>query len=392
LSSRVILKRSIKRRIAFGHPWVYDNEIDRSDDLEDGSIVDVLTHSGQFLGRGYYNSGSTIRVRLLTRRNCRFDVGFFSKKIERSALLKSSLLRTSDAMRIVFGEADGLPGLIVDRFSEWLVVQFNTLGIARLKDVIVEALISVFKPKGIFEKSEGISLIKEGLEAREDWIYGSGPELLPFSSDGIIFFADTKGQKTGFFLDQRENAIRLSQYATDREILDVFSYTGNFSFHCIKKGARSATLVDASERALSVARETAEANRFTDSCQFVRANAFDYLRASDLPRTDLVIIDPPAMAKTPSSKRSALRGYKELNLRATKILKNEALLASSSCTQIVSEEDWSRTINEAFHDSKKVGVIVFRGGQPVDHPEVSSIFETRYLKFCLYRIFELADY
>jgi 23S rRNA (cytosine1962-C5)-methyltransferase len=216
--------------------------------------------------------------------------------------------------------------------------------------------------------------------------------LLPFSLNGVTFFADTKGQKTGFFLDQRDNAEKLSKYANERNVLDVFSYTGNFSFHCMSQGANRATLVDSSERALSVARETAEINGFISRCEFVRANAFDYLREESLAGHNLVIVDPPAMAKSPSSKKSALRGYKELNLRVIKKAVSGSLLASSSCTQIISEDDWMRTINDAFHDSKKVGIVSFRGGQPLDHPEVSSIFETRYLKFCLFRVFELCDF
>ncbi len=388
----MFLKKEIKRRVAFGHPWVYDNEIEKHDPLDDGCIVDVFTYSGQFLGKGYYNSGSTIRVRFITRRNCKLDTDFFSGKIRRAIQLKSLLLEDSDALRIVFGEADGLPGLIVDRFSDWLVVQFNTLGIQLMKKEIIEALILVLKPKGIFEKSEGTSLAKEGLEAKEGWLYGNGPELLPFSLNGISFLADTKGQKTGFFLDQRENAKRLSDYATGRRVLDVFSYTGNFSFHCINKGARSAILVDSSERALSVAKEIAEINRFSDKCEFIKTNAFDYLRENSLSGFGLAVIDPPAMAKSPSSKKNALRGYKELNLRVIKSLNDGALIASSSCTQIVSEEDWMRTINDAFHDCKKLGLVAFRGGQSLDHPEVTSIFETKYLKFCLFHIFELINY
>ncbi|HQC14323.1 class I SAM-dependent rRNA methyltransferase [Mesotoga prima] len=392
MSARVVLKRSIKRRIAFGHPWIYDNEIEKADFVEGGCIVDVLTNSGQFLGRGYYNPDSSIRVRLLTRRNCSIDTDFFAQKLKRSLGMKSSLLRYGNALRVTFGEADGLPGLIVDKFSDWLVVQFNTLGIGVLKNEIIEALIATLKPKGIFEKSEGISLTKEGLESKEGWLFGNGPELLPFSLNGIHFFADTKGQKTGFFLDQRDNAENLSKYANGRNVLDVFSYTGNFSFHCLSQGANRATLVDSSERALSVARETAEINGFISRCEFVRANAFDYLREESLAGHSLVIVDPPAMAKSPSSKKSALRGYKELNLRVIKKAVNGSLLASSSCTQIISEDDWMRTINDAFHDSKKVGIVSFRGGQPLDHPEVSSIFETRYLKFCLFRVIELCDF
>jgi len=387
-----VLKRNIKKRISMGHPWIYDNEIERCETPIDGSLVDVFTFSGQFVGRGYYNSNSIIRIRLLTRKNVSIDREFFKEKFSKAYRSRESLLRNSNAARIVFGEADGLPGLIVDKFSDYLVVQFNTLGINTFRDEIVESLVKLFNPTGIFEKSEGLALSKEGLERKEEWIHGKGPELIPFVLNGIKFLADTKGQKTGFFLDQRENALRLSSMSGGGRVIDLFSYTGNFALHCLAGGARAATLVDVSQRALDVASENASLNGWKDRCTFITANAFDFLRESDQSSFDIIVIDPPAMAKSSSSKANALRGYKELNLRAIKSLRSGRLLATSSCTQILSEEEWQRSINDAFQDSKKLGIVSFRGGQPSDHPEVSSIYETKYLKFLIYRVFGINEF
>ncbi|MDD5745136.1 MAG: class I SAM-dependent rRNA methyltransferase, partial [Mesotoga sp.] len=228
-----VLKRNIKRRISAGHPWIYDNEIERCESPLDGSLVDVFTFSGQFVGRGYYNSNSIIRIRLLTRKNVPIDREFFKERFSRVFRAREGLLRNSNAVRVIFGEADGVPGLIVDRFSDYLVVQFNTLGINTFRDEIVESLVKLFNPPGIYEKSEGLALSKEGLERREEWIHGKGPELIPFVLNGIRFLADTKGQKTGFFLDQRENALRLSPMSDGGKVIDLFSYTGNFALHCL---------------------------------------------------------------------------------------------------------------------------------------------------------------
>jgi 23S rRNA (cytosine1962-C5)-methyltransferase len=391
LNPKAYLRRNIKRRVALGHPWIYDNEIQSCDSVDDGQIVDVFTSSDQFLGRGYFNSLSTIRIRLLTRKNIEINGAFFREKILRAFNKKKALLNNGDSLRVVFGEADGLPGMIVDKFADFLVVQFNTLGIYTFRREIVDVLLELFSPKGIYEKSEGSSLEKEGLVQTGEWLAGDGPILIPFNIDGLRFLADMKGQKTGFFLDQRENAMKLAFLSNDRFVIDLFSYTGNFAFHCLNYGARSVVLVDISERALEVSEEIAKMNGFEHKCEFVKANAFDYLRNGDISKADIVIIDPPAMAKNTSSKSSALRGYKELNLRGIKNLRNDRVLATSSCTQIVSEEDWLKCINEAFADSKKLGTLIYRGGQPLDHPEVSSIFETKYLKFRVFSVHNIAE-
>lgn len=392
MNPRAVLKKNIKRRVSFGHPWIYDNEIHSCEPVKDGELVDVYSFSRQYVGRGYYNSSSVIRVRLLTRENRVIDRSFFEEKFSRAVSVRSVLVKNSDSFRVVFGEADGVPGLIMDKFSDYLVVQFNTLGINTFREEIMDSAVKLFSPAGVYEKSEGAALEKEGLEKTEGWIYGNGPELIPFLLNDIKFLADTKGQKTGFFLDQRDNALKLSRFSDGRRVLDLFSYTGNFAFHCLKGGASEVKLVDISERALEVAREIARLNGYTSKCEFTKGNVFDYLREGDLSRADIIVIDPPAMAKSSSSKSSALRGYKELNLRGIKSLKDGKLLATSSCTQIVPEEDWEKAIDKAFSDNKKLGVLVFKGEQPADHPRVTAIHETDYLKFRVFCVFTVAEF
>jgi len=382
LSPRVFLKKEIKRRVAFGHPWVYDNEIEKHDPLDDGCIVDVFTYSGQFLGKGYYNSGSTIRVRFITRRNCKLDTDFFSGKIRRAIQLKSLLLEDSDALRIVFGEADGLPGLIVDRFSDWLVVQFNTLGIQLMKKEIIEALILVLKPKGIFEKSEGTSLAKEGLEAKEGWLYGNGPELLPFSLNGISFLADTKGQKTGFFLDQRENRTLLKKYIRGGKGLDLFCYIGAWSMHLASAGAE-VTGVDASERAVIQAQKIANMNNFSERLSFVKDDVFSFLEtelASGEKRLDFIVLDPPAFVKSAGKIKEAVKAYRELNESCMRLLKTGGILATASCSYHLSGDLFIDMLHSASRNARRGVRLIEMRSQGPDHPVLLSVPETEYLK------------
>ncbi|WP_245612754.1 class I SAM-dependent rRNA methyltransferase [Kosmotoga pacifica] len=384
------MKKGIKRRIFNGHPWIYDNEISIFPECEDGALVDLFTSSGQFIGKGYYNSHSAIRIRLLTRKNENVDEHFFSRKIIKAYTLRNRFVKTTDAYRLVFGEADGLPGLIVDKYSDYFVLQINTLGMSKFRETIVGVLVRLFNPKGIYEKSEGNFLKLEGINPVSEWLHKTGPILIPFKMNEITFLADLRGQKTGFFLDQRYNAKLLSNYAHGRRVLDVFSYTGNFAIHMLKAGANSATLVDQSKRALEVAREVARINGIADRVEVFEGNAFDFLRAVKPGDYDMIIVDPPALVKNSRATEKALNAYKELNLRAIKNLK-EGVLATSSCTQAIKEEEWERTIYEAFIDNKKLGLQLFAGSQPADHPVSSAIYETKYLKFRAFTVHKIAD-
>ena len=388
--ARVFLKSDIKNRIKNGHPWVYDGEIDRIEgDFSDGDIVDVFYHSRDFLGRGYINSKSRIRIRLLTRKYEEIGKDFFLKRIRDIVSWKKKLIKDTDAFRVVFSEADGLPGLVVDKYSDYLVIQIGTLGMERQKSKIIDALVEEFDPKGIYEKSDYAAREREGLKKFRGWIYKSGPELIEYHSNGLKFYADTKGQKTGAFLDQRENAKLIGDFVQGEVILDVFSYTGNFAAHALKYGAKHVTLIDYSDRALEIAKKVLDENGFSGKYDIVLGNAFDKLREIDRSgekKYGVVILDPPAFAKSTSDKRSAYRGYKEINLRAMRILPNSGTLITSSCSRVVSEQEFMIVLYDAASDTKKRIRILRKGSQPPDHSPQLNIFETFYLKFFVLRV------
>ncbi|MFN4223780.1 MAG: class I SAM-dependent rRNA methyltransferase [Fervidobacterium nodosum] len=385
--AKVMLKKDIKRRILNGHPWIYDNEIEKIEgDFENGDIVHIFTFANQFLGVGYINTNSKITVRILSRKPTEINKEFIKSRINDALKNRYNIVK-EDAYRVVFGEADGLPGLIVDKFGDYLSVQFNTLGINKLKNHIIDVLLENFNPKGIFERTEGSAVKKEGLEEKTEWIYGNGPELIPFEINGLKFLADTKGQKTGAFLDQRENAKKLMEFAEGKECLDCFSYTGNFGMHLLRGGAKHVTFVDYSERAIDVAKEIAKLNNF-QNCTFIVANAFDFLKEEfeNSHLYDIVVLDPPSFAKSASSRDAAFKGYKEINYRSMKILKNNGILATASCTQVVSQKEFEDIIVDAGIDAKVILRMLYRGGQPIDHPQVYNILETMYLKFLILQV------
>ncbi|MCX7653882.1 MAG: class I SAM-dependent rRNA methyltransferase [Fervidobacterium sp.] len=385
--AKVILKKDIKRRILTGHPWIYDNEIERVEGaFEDGDTVDVFTYAHQFLGVGYINTRSKITVRLLSRKPVDINYDFFEQKIA-SAIRNRYAISHQGAFRVIFSEADGIPGLIVDKFGDYLSVQFNTLGINRYRQEILSVLIKFFEPKGIFERTEGSAIKKEGLDENIGWIYKEGPELIPFEMNDIKFLADTKGQKTGAFLDQRDNAKRLMEFSTGKVCLDCFCYTGNFGMHMLKGGAKHVTFVDYSERAIEIAKQTASINGF-NNCSFIVANAFDFLKQEfeDSKLYDIVVLDPPSFAKSSSNKEAAFKGYKEINYRSMKILRNEGILATASCTQVISYEEFEHVIIDAGIDAKVMLKLLYKGGQSLDHPQVYNILETIYLKFLILQI------
>ncbi len=386
---RVFLKPDLKNRVKNGHPWIYENEIDRIEgDFENGDIAMVFFHSGDFLGKGYLNTRSRITVRLLTRKNEEIDSEFFKRRLRKILEWKVPLIHDTNAFRVIFSEADGIPGLTVDKYADHLVIQIGTLGIDRLKMEILRALIDVLKPKGIYEKSDYSGREKEGLKPFRGWVYGTGPELLEFEMNGLRFLADTKGQKTGAFLDQRINATLLRDFASVKRALDVFSYTGNFSAHLLKYGTDHVTLIDYSERALEIAREILNRNGFKGRYDLILGNAFDELRKlhKSGEKYDLIVLDPPAFAKSFDDKKSAYRGYKEINLRSMKIMHDGGILATSSCSRVVSEADFLVVLYDSAADSKVKLRILKRGGQPPDHTPVLNIFETFYLKFLITRV------
>lgn len=387
--ANVYLKKDIKSRVLNGHSWIYENEIEKIiGEYTNGDIVDVF-HNKRFIGRGYINDNSKIRVRLLTKKHETIDYEWVKNKIKEAYEYRELLYGNEKSFRLIFGEGDYFPGLIIDKFEDYFVIQINTLGVYKLKNYIVDALIELFEPKGIFEKDDDKNSDIEGFEYIEGWIYKNGPELIPFEVNGIKFFADTLGQKTGFFLDQRYNALRVKELAYNKVVLDGFAYTGNFGIHALMGGAKYVTFLDYSDRALFVLEKTLKANNISnDKYELYETNTFDQLRKFDDANIyfDFVIIDPPSLAKSRSSIKNAIRGYKELNLRAMRITKNKGLFATASCTQLVYDEEFKKIVFDAAKDNKILLKQIFKGTQAPDHPVLYNILETEYLKFYLFEI------
>lgn len=382
----VYLKKNIKARIKNGHPWVYSNEVESvSGTPAPGDIVNV-NQGNVFIGRGFYNPHSAITVRILTRKNEHINTSFFTERIRKALHYRMAFIKGENAFRVVYGEADGLPGLIVDKFADYVVMQINILGMDQWRGTIIEGITRILNPKDIFEKDDDKCARKEQFIPHTGWIHGLGPELIPFDINGIHFLADTLGQKTGFFLDQRINAAVTARYANDKKVLDAFSYTGNFGVHALYGNARMVRFIDYSARALAILKETLALNRVDPSrYDIVNADSFDYLnhihKSGDA--YDLIIIDPPSFAKVRGAKQNALKGYRELNVRAMKILKSGGLLSTSSCTQIIYEGEFKKLLYSAAENTGMQVSIIYRGMQPPDHPVVLNIFETEYLQHYL---------
>lgn len=388
----VHLTRDRGKRVESGHPWVYQTEIDRVEgDYTPGDIVDVVDHRGRFLGRGYINPISMITVRIMTTQRERVDGEFLRGRIEAAWRLRRDVLEdeNSDSCRVVFGESDFLPGLIVDKFADQLVIQTLALGIDRWKDVIVEALDEIVRPRGIYERNDVPVRELEGLEQRKGWLRGSFDPTIVIRENGLRLHVDfANGQKTGYFLDQRENRASIKEFARGARVLDCFCYTGSFALHAAMYGAKDVIGIDISDDAIKMAERNAALNGLENRCTFIAGNVFDELRSLDRAgRTfDLVILDPPAFAKSKSGLDGAIRGYKEINLRAMRILSPGGFLATSSCSYHVSESLFLEVVREAARDAKRMLRLIEMRRQARDHPILLGYDESYYLKYLILQV------
>lgn len=387
--ARIKLARGREARLESGHPWVYRTEIeDIYGDFRPGDIVEVEDWRGKFLGRGYINPASMITIRLLTydpREEINKD--FWRQRLQAAWDYRQKILRgaPTDSFRVVFAEADFLPGLIVDKFASYLVVQTLALGIDRHKDVLVEILEDLIRPDGIYERNDVPVRALEGLELRSGFLKGPFDPLVTIVENGLKFWVDlARGQKTGYFLDQRENRAALRPLVKGARVLDCFCHTGGFGLHAAYYGAREVLGLDISEEAIELARRNAELNGLERICSFQVANVFDVLRAmdKDKERYDVVILDPPAFVKNRKALEGAIRGYKEINLRAMKILVPGGFLITCSCSYHMPPELFLKIIQSAAKDTgRRLRLLAWRG-QPPDHPVLLGYEESCYLK-CL---------
>ena len=389
---RAVLKPGKEKRVYSGHPWVFRSDIDRVEGaFTGGDIVDITSSRGKFLAKAFYNPQSQIALRIMTYRDEAVDRDFIFRRIRDAVDYRRSFADLKSC-RLVYGESDRLPALIVDAFGDVLVLQCLALGMERFKKDVVDALVQELRPAGIWERNDVPVRKLEGLEMTTGLLYGQVPDRVEMTENGIRFLVDVKeGQKTGYFLDQKENRAAIAPFVHGRKVLDCFTHTGSFALHAGHYGAKEVTGVDISEYACGFAAENARLNGLEDRVRFVTANAFDLLAEQSRAGTayDVVILDPPAFTKTRGAVDSAMRGYKEINLRALKMVVPGGYLVTCSCSQHVLPEMFRSMVLDAAHDARvQLRQVEFRT-QGRDHPILPAARETEYLKCGIYQVFPL---
>lgn len=373
-----------------GHPWVFANEVDmersKLDSVQPGDVVEVLNAGGVYVGAGFINPASQILVRLLSRnRKEVIDDAFFLTRIQQAWQYRQ---RTGylENCRLVFAEADELPGLIIDKFNDYFVLQTLSFGMDLQKPAIVKALESIFNPKGIYERNDVPVRQLEGMQSVKGFLSQPFDTKIILNENGLRFHIDIEnGQKTGYFLDQQDNRAAIQNIVKGADVLEAFCYTGTFGLHAAYYGAKKVLGIDISENAIAQSRRNAELNSLEKICIFETANAFDVLKqwSSEGRQYDVVMIDPPAFTKNREGIQKAIAGYKEINLRAMKLVRPGGFLVTSSCTGLVSPELFLQMINAAAKDARKrLKQVQFRS-QSGDHPVVFGLENTAYLKFLI---------
>jgi 23S rRNA (cytosine1962-C5)-methyltransferase len=451
----VVLNKSRKKRLEAGHPWIYKSEVERIEgEYQAGDVLEVKDAKGRFLASAYVNPQSQMIGRVVSYEPLeRMDRAFFVERFRRCVEYRRRFLEEPTHCRLVYGEADFLPGLTVDRFGDVLVLQIVTLGMDLVRDEIVSALVEVFSPRGIYERSDVGIREAEGLAQRTGVLYGECPRTVLIRENGLAMEVDiVEGQKTGYFFDQRENRASIAPLMTGwgarsgvevREVeadgvlqrvpvnakgkvvtfpywdgatvLECFAHTGSFTLHACKYGAKKVTCLDISEHAMETARRNVALNGFEDRVEFVVANAFDYLReqakgleerairsnagaagaakvdtskplASTARTWDVVILDPPAFAKTKGAVENACRGYKDINLHGLKLVNEGGFLVTASCSYHVRPDLFLETIHAAATDAGKLLRLVEFRGAGKDHPQLLGVDEGNYLKFAIFEV------
>lgn len=383
--TKVILHQGKQKRVVGGHPWIYRTEIKEViGEFTPGDIVDVYDFRDRFIGRGYINPASQITIRIMTRNPEEvIDEKFFRKRILAAWEYRQKVIKDTNACRVIFGEADFLPALIVDKFGDYLSVQTLALGIDVHKETIFKLLREIINPKGIYERND-VSVRKlEGLPYITGFIGEPFDTSVAIRENGIRFVVDLEGgQKTGYFLDQRENRMALQGLVKNARVLDCFCHTGTFSMYAAKYGAREVLGLDIAAPALEVARANAELNGFNNICSFQEGNSFDVLRSMEKAgeKFDVVILDPPAFTKSRQAIQGALRGYKEINLRGMKLLPPGGYLITCSCSYHMHEDMFLEVILDAGRDAGRQLRLVELRRQAKDHPMLLAYPESHYLK------------
>ncbi len=390
---KVTVTNKAEKSILLGHPWVYGEEIIKKDDISNGEIVDVVSVKDKYLGTGFYNDHSKITVRIFSRNtNDEFDYLFFKRRVQYAYQLRKQVMNDLNSFRLIFGEADGLPGLTVDKFNDVLVSQTLSLGIELRKDMIFKALLEVFKEdgisiKGIYERCDVSVRQLEGMDEYKGWYekkdYDTTTEIV---ENGIKYYVDFEnGQKTGYFLDQKYNRLKVREFVKGRKVLDCCTHTGSFAMNAYLGGAESVVALDVSEKALEDSRHNFQLNDM--KIETVCSDVFDYLSSIDGKKIyDFIILDPPAFTKSRKTIHQALKGYQELNYLAMKALPRGGFLATATCSHFASEELFKEAIFKASREANVSLKQIYSSGPAPDHPELIGVPETKYLKFFIFQV------
>ena len=391
----VTLKKGEGRLLKSGGMWIFDNEIDTiTGHVEDGDIVLVKDFDGYNMGRGYINRKSKITVRMMTRHmDTEVDEALLMERVQNAWDYRKKVIDTSSC-RVIFGEADFLPGIVVDKFRDVLVVQSLALGIDKMKLTIVDCIKKVLEKdgiqiRGVYERSDAKVRLQEGMERVKGFIGEPFDTDVEIVENGVKYMVDVNdGQKTGFFLDQKNNRAAIHQICKDARVLDCFTHTGSFALNAAIAGAKEVTGVDASELAVNQARKNAELNNVSDRAKFICEDVFELLPELEKQgeKYDVVILDPPAFTKSRSSVKNATKGYREINLRGMKLVKDGGFLVTCSCSHFMTYELFTKTINEAARNvHKRLRQVEFKTQAP-DHPILWAADESYYLKFYVFQV------
>ena len=402
---RVLVTAKGARWVENGHPWVYDSDIAREPDesaCENGALVDVASEKGKYLGTGFLSRESRLRVRIVSRNaNDRFDEAFWRRRIRYAWDYRKAVMDgQTGCCRLIFGEADGFPGLTVDRFENLLVTQTLSLGMERLKDMLFPLIVEVLEEDGetidgLFERNDAALREKEGLTQSKGWFPLPGKEtpashVTEICENGVYYRVDVEnGQKTGFFLDQKFNRLAAAKLARGKRVLDCFTHTGSFALNAARGGAAHVTAVDVSESAIEMARANARRNGLDDRMDFLTADVFDLLPQLETEGGkpyDFIILDPPAFTKSRRTADNAEKGYKEINLRAMRLLPRGGYLATASCSHFMPAERFERMLRAAAADAGVELRQIEARTQSCDHPILWNVPETDYLKFYLFQV------